>query len=149
MALRPAASAFLTWLFSRSTEPLSGYQVVAWWEIRRLAYNLIVGTFGAAGVVIMVVVALICERRIGIPIGMSDPPVLMIVAAVAYGIFANLCYTGGWIAELLARPRLGSERARAFGEASFKIGIGFSVVLTLLPPACTIVAAALALLNHP
>jgi len=51
---------------------------------------------------------------------------------IAYGIAANICYTGGWIAELLAR-RVWREEAKHFGKIAFVMGTIFSVILTLTP----------------
>jgi hypothetical protein len=149
MAWKSTARSFLTWLFARSTQPLDRLQVIGWWETRRLAWNLIVGALGATGVVIMIVVALSSQRAIGTPIGMPDPPVLVILGAVAFGILANICYTGGWIAELLVRPVLGPERARASGETNFVVGLGFSIILTLVPATLTVLVATIAILKHP
>ena len=45
---------------------------------------------------------------------------------------ANVCYTGGWLAELAVRSARGLEAGR-FGEITFTLGILFSVALTSLP----------------
>ncbi len=82
----------------------------------------------------MVPVGILCERVVGEPIGMSDPPLFAIIAVVAYGMLANVCYTGGWLAELLVRKLWGAQ-AESFGEISFALGVAFSVLLTLVPAA--------------
>jgi len=53
-------------------------------------------------------------------------------------IMANVCFTGGWILELLSR-RLWGPRAEAFGEIAFTWGTLCSVLLTLTPAALTVV----------
>lgn len=45
--------------------------------------------------------ALISEHLTNEPIGMPDPPVIVVVAAVLFVLGANACYTGGWIGELI------------------------------------------------
>jgi hypothetical protein len=50
----------------------------------------------------------------------------------AYGIMANICYTGGWISELVAKY-VWKEQAENLGKIAFALGIIFSVLLTLLP----------------
>lgn len=52
--------------------------------------------------------------------------------AVLYGIAANICFTGGWVSELVAR-RIWGERADSYGEISFCLGTVFSLFLTLFP----------------
>jgi hypothetical protein len=54
-------------------------------------------------------------------------------AILIFGFGANLCYTGGCMAELVARL-LWRERAAFFGPMMFSLGLLFSVGLSLLPP---------------
>jgi hypothetical protein len=135
-------------LFRRS-EPLETWrQVVLWWEVRRLAYNLIVGGAGVATCLLMVGIAAFSERELGEPIGMPDPPLFGILLIVLYGMAANICYTFGWIAELCLK-RLWQSRADQFGQVSFASGLAFSVILTFVPSVvCGIVVAAKLLVAH-
>src|ERR671916_397853 len=83
--------------------PLS---LLVWWESRRLAYNRAVGSAGLvtlAGFVLLAVV-------------------------VIYGILANVCYSAGWLVELLARRVWGRE-APYLGPWLFREGLIFSVGL--------------------
>jgi hypothetical protein len=101
-------------------------EVIAWWESRRLAYNAAVGT---AGLVTLVGFNLI------LALPPSPRPLLLLgtlAAAGVYGVIANICYTGGWIAELLLRRRVGEE-FEAVGPALFRYGFAFSIGLTLFP----------------
>ena len=75
--------------------------------------------------------ALAAERR-GLEVALPDPPLFVVFLVVLYGIAANICFTGGWISELVAR-RIWGARADAYGEISFCFGLVFSVLLTLLP----------------
>jgi len=52
------------------------------------------------------------------------------VAAFAGG--ANVCYTGGWLAELIVK-RAWPEESRSFGTLAFTLGVPFAIVVTLLP----------------
>lgn len=56
----------------------------------------------------------------------------MIPAIIFYILGANLCYTAGWISELLARLAWGSD-SKAYSEITFLAGLAFSIALTLLP----------------
>jgi hypothetical protein len=51
---------------------------------------------------------------------------------IAYAIAANVCYTGGWVAELVLARRL-PQNTGQFAVRAFKIGMKFSVGLTLFP----------------
>lgn len=134
-------------LFRRDAVELTPWQVVLWWEARRLPFNLVVGVTGAVTCAVMLTIAVVCEKLIGIPIGMPDPPIVILLVIGAYAGAANLCYTGGWAAELFALEVWGG-RARSFGEIAFGLGVLFAVMLTLLPAALTVVVATVQLALH-
>jgi hypothetical protein len=119
-------------LFRRAQSPQGAWDIIAWWELRRIPYNLIVGAAGFGSTVLIVGTALITEQVTGEPVGLPDPPIFAVLAVVAYAILANVCYTGGWAAELLSR-RVWGDRAQAFGEIAFTLGTVASVFLTLIP----------------
>jgi len=127
-------------LFRRPSIPLNPWQLIGWWELRRIPYNLIVGVTGLATVTIMVAVGLICNSRIGVPIGIPDPPIFALLGIAVFAIMANVCFTGGWVVELLL-VQAGGLRSSRFGEIAFKLGLLGSVLLTLLPAAVTIAVA--------
>ena len=118
-------------LFSRRTPAESTWAIVKWWELRRIPYNLIVGLTGIVGGAVSMAFALAAERR-GLEVPWPDPPLFVLVFVGLYGIAANVCFTGGWMSELMAR-RIWGARAEAYGEISFCVGMVFSVLLTLLP----------------
>lgn len=95
-------SALSSWVWGpapdRNLDRSRALQVVAWWEKRRFGYNLMVGSAGLLTSALMLVCAFVSEAAVGVPIGLSDGPLLGVFAAIAYGIMANVCYTGGWIA---------------------------------------------------
>lgn len=93
--------------------------IIAWWESRRIAYNIIVGTAGCVTGFFMHVLGFASINS-------------LIGGAIAYGIMANICYTSGWMAELTARW-LWKEKAENFGPILLSLGLIFSVLLTLLP----------------
>ncbi|HBH02425.1 MAG TPA: hypothetical protein DDZ42_10985 [Candidatus Rokubacteria bacterium] len=107
-----------------------------------MAYNLIIGAVGIVSSGVMVTVAFTCESRGGAPIGLPDPPLFAVLAVLLYGILANVCYTGGWITELLVARFWGVDTSR-FGPIAFSLGTAFSVLVTLVPAGVVIVIAAI------
>jgi len=133
--------------FGRSANPTDAWHTIAWWEGRRIPYNLIVGTTGILSGALCFVTGMLCEHFLGEPIGIPDPPLFALLAVAAYGLMANLCYTGGWVAELLVR-KLWPEQANAFGRISFFLGLIFSILLTLVPGIVIPTIGAISLLAH-
>jgi len=100
-------------------------------------HRRVVGLISSA---IMVAVALTCERLGGAPIGLPDPPAFAIVGVLLYGVLANVCYTGGWITELIIAKVWSVDTSR-FGPIAFTLGTVFSVLLTLAPAGLIVVTA--------
>jgi hypothetical protein len=116
----------------RNARLQSAWQIVGWWEARRIPFNLIVGAAGIVTSVGILVTALISERVLGEPIGMPDPPVIAVAGAVLFVLGANACYTGGWIGELLVSLAW-PDQSEQFGTLTFTLGLVFAVVVTLSP----------------
>ena len=133
--------------FNRSEQPQSVWQVIAWWEARRIPYNLFVGVMGFISIILCLLTAVLCEHFIQEPIGLPDPPIFAMFAVIAYAIMANVCYTGGWIAEIIVK-KVWSEEGSAFGKISFTLGLAFSMLLTLLPGVLITIIGAITLLFH-
>lgn len=95
----------------------------------------------------MLLCAFISDATVGVPIGLSDGPLLEVFAAVAYGVMANICYTGGWIAELAMRSIYGPELADAYGARMYRFGLRFSLVLTFVPAVVCWIALAVAVMT--
>ncbi|HEX8209057.1 MAG TPA: hypothetical protein VF584_02640 [Longimicrobium sp.] len=103
--------------------PLS---TVRWWESRRLTFNKAVG---AAGLVTLAGMSFFFALP---PFSSPMPLGFMLAGVAAYGIAANVCYTLGWMIELLARAAWGRS-APDMGPLAFRQGVIFSVGLTLMP----------------
>jgi hypothetical protein len=127
------ARRFTSLRFFSRREPLrTAWQVIGWWEARRVPYNLIVGATGLATGTIMLITGFVVEIFLGEPVGIPDPPLVVIFALVFYAIMANICFTGGWVIEL-AVHRIWGEQAQSFGPISFTLGLLFSIALTIAP----------------
>jgi hypothetical protein len=97
--------------------------ILRWWEARRLAYNLIVGS---AGVVTLGMLGLAVWLEPG---GQGFVPWQPVVA---FGVLANLCYLLGPTVEI-ALHRIWGRTLLPVGPALFRMGLTFSVGLALLP----------------
>ena len=115
-------------LLSIPDGPRRWYHVILWWELRRIAFNAIVGIIGIISVLVFVYLA---SQR---PKQFEDGPEPF--AILIFGFGANLCYTGGWMAELVTRF-LWREHAAFFGPVMFSLGLLFSVALCFVPPLFT------------
>jgi hypothetical protein len=94
-----------------------------------------VAVAGTITVVLTICCGIISEPLVGEAIGIPDPPIFMFVGIIVYGFLVNVCYTGGWIAELLLARVKPDIDTNAFGVRAFRIGVRFSIALTLLPAA--------------
>lgn len=102
--------------------------ILRWWENRRLAYNVVVGSTGLLSVAFIYVVNLLP------PNGFVTP--FFWPAIVVFGVMANVCYFFGPAAEVLIE-KLWGPRVLPTGPALFRIGLTFSVGLALFPALIT------------
>lgn len=117
----------------RENPASSAWQAIGWWEARRIPFNIIVGAAGAVSGIALLAMGLVGELLFNVPFGLPDPPIFAVVAVVFYAAAANVCFTGGWVAELIVR-RTWPNESDGFATLSFTLGLGFAVVVTLLPP---------------
>jgi len=110
-------------------------RIVDWWENRRWAYNKAVGLSGIVTCVLMIACGIVSEPMMGDPVGIPDPPIFGLMGVVIYGVMANVCYSLGCVAEMrVARLRPGWDTT-TFAERAYRLGLRFSIGLTLLPAA--------------
>jgi hypothetical protein len=102
------------------------WEVIRWWERRRILYTLIVGI---AGVLSYLVANSIAEVY---PQNADDflKPAFVLVGVPFLVIVANICYTFGWMIELALRKKASSRRFRAI---AFYAEVVFSVIIMSLP----------------
>ena len=106
---------------------MTNWEVIRWWELRRLLYNVVLLAIGIVSLLGM-------EFFLRKTPGGEDviDPFALGLSAVFYGLAANVCYTAGWIMELLARK--GNEVwARSAAKKHFVLGLWLSSLLTTAP----------------
>jgi hypothetical protein len=97
-------------------------EIVRWWEWRRFAYNVLVGIVGV-GTWFSVLIFGSMAVKPGVDF---EEPLGMIFGPFLWAFLANVCYTSGWLLDVIAytgKPRYWL----------FKIGLVFTLVLTALP----------------
>lgn len=97
--------------------------IIAWWEERRLAYNLILG-----GTVLLTL------GVVNLAMWVAPGPFRWVPwqPVVIYGVLANFCYLLGPALEV-AIEKLWGGRVLPTGPGLFRMGLTFAVGLTLLP----------------
>lgn len=109
---------------------LTTAQVIFWWEARRIPFNLALLAVGLSSLIVMEV---LMDRVI--PAGEDAiEPFALLFGVLIYGVMANVCYTLGWIVELLTRKQDRDPfKARQQGRRFFRLGFAGSCLLTTLP----------------
>lgn len=133
-------TALTRFFFRNEVSCRSNAEVIGWWESRRLPYNVAVGATGIASYAAVQLILLTPPNPTAIPLELS------IAIPLVYGVLANVCYTGGWMAELWIRRVLGRE-LEPVGPAIFRYGFAFSIGLTLFPVAIASLAKFLMVLR--
>jgi hypothetical protein len=101
------------------------WDAIVWWEIRRIPFNLLILIVGLVSGFTFALVGthvLSPDQDFGKPF----------IGMVLYAVGANLCYTLGWITELLWAWG-NTAQTEAIRPKVFRAGLIFSVTLTLLP----------------
>jgi len=88
------------WLFSRPDEPMSAWEVIKWWELRRIPYNVIIGVF-AIGCYLAFCILMDASGVVK-PGEDAVEPLVVVLMPFVFNIF----YTGGWVLELFLRLAL-------------------------------------------
>lgn len=113
---QPLRSLFSS-LVSIPDEPRGNFSIIGWWEARRMLFNMVILLCGLPTVLIIYLTGLASLK-------------FTVTGSIEYAILANICYTAGWICELIARSWW-QERARHLGPILFTLGFAFSILLTI------------------
>jgi hypothetical protein len=102
--------------------------VVAWWELRRIPFNVVVGTYGFVCLVVFL-------WAIGTS-GHLEPgeDAVEPITLVAAPFLINALYTLGWLVEAPARL-IKPDLSAKLGAQLLKMGLALGLVLITIPPA--------------
>jgi hypothetical protein len=119
---------FATWMFSGQSSPGTAWQVIAWWEKRRIPFNLLVGAYAA--VCLAVFFWAIATSGHLEPAEDAVEPLALLAAPIGINMF----YTLGWLVEVPARSFMPGLSPR-FGAFLLKLGLGLGLALITVPAA--------------
>lgn len=132
-------SALTRFLFPLPDYRRTPWSLFAWWEARRLTYNVAVG---GTGLVTLAAVTLFSNLP-------PQAPGLGFIwrGVVVYGVLANVGYSLGWVVEMGMKALWGDDAPTA-GPALFRQGLSFAIGLTLLPIPLTFLGWVARLVTH-
>ena len=120
-----ALQQFAAWFFSSPKDPIAPGKVLAWWEARRLPFNIIIGAYG------ILCLFVFFEAISSLP---PEEDVVEPLALIAAPIFVNLLYTLAWIVEITYRS-IEPDVSPRFGPRLLKVGLGLGLFFSTLPAA--------------
>jgi hypothetical protein len=123
-----ATRRFAAWLFSNPKDPVSPNGVFAWWEARRLPFNLIVGTYGILCLAVFFA-AITTSGRLQPGEDAVEPLALLAAPNVV-----NVLYTLGWMVEVTTRS-LEPGLSPRFGPRLLKLGLALGLFSGTVPAA--------------
>ena len=100
--------------------------IVKWWEKRRLAYNVAVGSAGLVSLATSFVLLALP------PNGVLITSLEWLPGVAVFGVMANICYFFGPTVEVLVEKTWGRQ-VLPTGPALYRAGLTFSVGLALFP----------------
>lgn len=100
------------------------WDAIVWWEIRRIPFNVLILAVGFLSAFLFAAIGsqVLQDQDVGSPV----------LVAVFYVLGANLCYTLGWLTEILWSWGKTTQTA-AIRPRVFRLGLIFSAGLTVLP----------------
>src|SRR6185503_20909678 len=84
---------FSEWMFSVREGERSATDIILWWELRRIPYNLIVGP---TGLISLLLFYFFISRTNALKPGEDAVEPIALLAAP---VVMNICYTAGWVVE--------------------------------------------------
>lgn len=119
---------FIDWFFFAPNEERSFFQIIFWWEIRRIFYNLFIGFVGFVSLIFFIYFANVSNK---IPQNEDIvEPAMILFAPVAMSV----CYTFGEMLELVfGRSWNYNDDVEPWSTALLKFGVGFSLLIVSFP----------------
>lgn len=113
-------------LFRQSWDKPTSIQIILWWELRRVVYNLVMLFVGI--ILSFLVVAINIVAKIAFNGSCYIPATIFTI--FFFALIANFFYTGGWFVQIFVRI-FKKDWSRVFGEKAFAAGMLFSIIITI------------------
>jgi hypothetical protein len=104
-------------LISVQNEQRNVFQIIGWWELRRILYNLIVLI---SGLISMTIMSSLVNLQPGEDL--QEP-----IAIIGFAFLCNLGYSLGWLTEIF------KNKSTIYGPKMFKTGLYFTLFFVFLP----------------
>ena len=106
------------YIFTVKTAERSKFEIILWWELRRIFYNFVVLVTGIISLsVILYADVFHVDGDEGLePLGIF-----------VFAFLCNVCYTLGWFTEIFI------PKCTTYGPKMLKIGTGFTLAVVLFP----------------
>jgi hypothetical protein len=114
------------WLFFVPEGDRSLRDIVFWWEVRRVPYNLIVGGVGLCSLILFFVLIKVSGKL------KSGEDAVEPLGLIVAPFVLNICYTAGWVVEALL-GNVWSTDGKPLAPRLLKYGLGLSLAAVLLP----------------
>jgi hypothetical protein len=115
-----------SWFFAQQEPSVRWWRVILWWELRRIPFNVLIGVYG------VMCLAIFFWGILGSGILRPGEDAVEPMALVAAPFAVNICYTFGWLVELVARLVRPSLTPR-LGPRLLRLGLGFSMFVISIP----------------
>jgi hypothetical protein len=126
---------YLNILLKVKNEKRSVFQIILWWELRRILYNIIVLLSLGLSILLMLLAA---SKRVNLEPGEDFIEPFMILIFI---FLCNLGYTFGWITEISKNKNV------TYGPDMFKIGLYFTLFWVFLPAFLWVIVAIIDLIK--
>lgn len=108
---------YLDILLEVHNEDRNAIQIIFWWELRRILYNIIVFILGFIS---LIIISAIVNVQAGEDL--IEP-----IAIIGFVILCNIGYSLGWLTEIFIKKN------KKYGPKMFKIGLYLTLSLVFLP----------------
>lgn len=117
---------FREWMFTVRDGERSAGEIILWWELRRIPYNLIVGT---TGLISLSLFYFFISRTNALKPGEDAVEPIALLAAP---VVMNICYTAGWVVEGFL-DKAHSDEDEVLGPNLLRSGLKLSLFVVILP----------------
>jgi hypothetical protein len=119
-----ASHNLVRWYFTRPEGMIDdALSIVAWWEIRRIPFNFLVGYAGVASITVWLSIGSL--PFMSHLVNSEDAVGVDTLAVLGAPFLFNFCYTAGWVCEI-ALKLIGVRRT---GSMLLKLGTGLSLTM--------------------